>query len=111
VVCAVDCGIAINPDIVRAQVEGGIAFGLGVALHGRISLLDGRVEQSNFNDYTQLRISEMPAAIEVHFIDGGKTPTGIGEPGSVLIAAAVANAMAQLTGKPIRRLPLIDASA
>ena len=105
VVCAVDCGIALNPDIVRAQIEGGIAFGLGVALHGRITLDEGRVEQSNFHDFAQLRLSEMPRAIDVHFIDGGTAPTGIGEPGSVLIAAAVANALARITGRAVRRLP------
>jgi isoquinoline 1-oxidoreductase beta subunit len=105
VVCAVDCGVTLNPDIVRSQVEGGIGFGLGAALHGRISLRDGRVQQSNFHDFRQLRLDEMPAAIEVHFIDGGTAPTGIGEPGSVLVAAAVANAVAHLTGKAICRLP------
>ena len=108
VVCAVDCGVAINPDIVRSQIEGGIAFGLGVALHGLITLQNGRVEQSNFHDYPQLRLQEMPRGVEVHIIDGGTSPTGIGEPGSVLIAAAVANALARLTGRPVRALPLTD---
>ncbi len=108
VVCAVDCGLVLNPDIVRSQIEGGIAFGLGVALHGRITLQDGRVEQSNFHDYPQLRLPEMPRAVEVHFVDSAGAPTGVGEPGSVLIAAAVANALARLTGRAVRSLPLTD---
>lgn len=111
VVCAIDCGIVLNPDIVRSQVEGGIAFGLGGALHGRITLDEGRVVQSNFNDFAQLRLTEMPRAIEVHFIEGGSSPTGVGEPGSVLIGAAVANAVARLTGRPVRSLPLLESGA
>ena len=108
VVCAIDCGTVLNPDIVRSQIEGGIAFGLGAALHGRITLDEGRVVQSNFNDFAQLRFTEMPRAVEVHFIEGGTSPTGVGEPGSVLIAAAVANAIARLTGLPVRSLPLLE---
>ena len=111
VVCAIDCGVVVNPDIVRSQIEGGIAFGLGVALHGRITLHEGQVEQSNFHDYPQLRMPEMPREVEVHFVDGGTAPTGVGEPGSVLIAAAVANALALLTGRPVRSLPLADSRA
>ena len=107
VVCAVDCGIAVNPDIVRAQVEGGIAFGLTQALHGELSLKDGRVVQTNFDSYRVLRMPEMPRSIEVHIVEGGaRAPTGIGEPGSVLAAAALANAIASLTGRPVRTLPL-----
>ena len=106
VVCAVDCGMALNPDIVRSQIEGGIAFGLGAARHGLITLHEGAVEQSNFHDYRQLRMTEMPRVVEVHVIDGGTSPTGIGEPGSVLIAAAVANALARSTGRMVRSLPI-----
>ncbi len=106
VVCVVDCGYALNPDNVKAQMEGGIGFGLGVALSGEISLKDGLVEQSNFHDYAVLRMNEMPKHIEVHILNSGHPPTGVGEPGSVVIAAAVANAVAMLTGKPIRKFPL-----
>ncbi|MCC6197645.1 MAG: xanthine dehydrogenase family protein molybdopterin-binding subunit, partial [Burkholderiales bacterium] len=105
VVCAVDCGVAVNPDIVRAQMEGGIGFGLAAALHSRITLKDGVVEQSNFHDYPLLRINEMPA-VEVHIVPSTAKPTGVGEPGVPVIAPAVANAIAQATGKRLRVLPL-----
>lgn len=105
VVCAVDCGIAVNPDIVRAQMEGGIGFGLSAALYGAIALKDGMVEQSNFHDYPVLRISEMPR-IEVHIVPSTAKPTGVGEPATPVIAPAVANAIAAATGKRLRNLPL-----
>ena len=105
VVCAVDCGIAINPDVIRAQMEGGIGFGLSAALHGAITLKDGRVEQGNFNDYRPLRINEMPR-VEVHIVPSSEKPTGVGEPGVPPIAPAVANALASATGKPLHSLPL-----
>ena len=79
VVCAVDCGIAVNPDNVRAQMEGGIGFGLSAALYGEITIRDGAVEQSNFHDYPVLRINEMPK-IEVHIVPSTAKPTGVGEP-------------------------------
>ncbi len=105
--CAVDCGFALNPDIVRAQMEGGIGFGINLALHGGITLAEGgHVEQSNFHDYPVLRLTEMPRSIEVHLVPSALPPTGVGEPGSVPIAAAVANAFARLTGKAVRGLPL-----
>ena len=104
VVCAVDCGLAINPDVVRAQMEGGIGFGLGAALLNEITLFEGRVEQSNFHDYRPIRVERMPA-IEVHIVPSTATPTGVGEPGVPPIAPAVANAMFELTGKRVRRLP------
>jgi isoquinoline 1-oxidoreductase beta subunit len=104
VVCAVDCGVAINPDIIRAQMEGGIGFGLGAALHGEITLEGGRVRQSNFHDYQPLRIEEMPQ-VEVHIVPSTVAPTGVGEPGVPPIAPAVANAYFQLTGERVRRLP------
>ncbi len=104
VVCAVDCGIAINPDIIRAQMEGGIGFGLSAALFGAIDLDKGRVVQSNFHDYRVLRINEMPA-VEVHMVPSKEKPTGAGEPGVPPIAPAVANAWAKLTGERVRRLP------
>ncbi len=105
VVCAVDCGVAVNPDNVRAQMEGGIGFGLSAALYGKITLKDGAVEQSNFHDYPLLRINEMPA-VEVHIVPSTAKPSGVGEPGVPPIAPAVANALAQATGKRLRALPL-----
>lgn len=104
VVCAVDCGIAINPDNVRNQMEGGVGYGLAAALHNEITLKDGKVMQSNFHDYQPMRIHEMPQ-VEVHIVPSGEGPTGMGEPGVPPIAPAVANAYMQLTGKTIHRLP------
>ncbi|MGH8512598.1 MAG: molybdopterin cofactor-binding domain-containing protein, partial [Gammaproteobacteria bacterium] len=92
VVCAVDCGVAVNPDVIRAQMEGGIGFGLAAALDGAITLKDGRVEQSNFHDYTVLRMNEMPK-IEVHIVPSQENPTGVGEPGTPVIAPALCNAL------------------
>ena len=80
VVCAVDCGVAVNPDVVRAQMEGSIGFGLGAALWSEITLDKGRVVQSNFHDYRTLRIDEMPK-VEVHIVPSSEAPTGVGEPG------------------------------
>lgn len=105
VVCAVDCGIAVNPDIIRAQMEGGIGFGLAAALHGEITLKEGRVEQSNFHDYPILRLNEMPR-VEVHIVPSAAAPTGVGEPGVPPVAPAVANALFAATGKRVRRLPI-----
>jgi isoquinoline 1-oxidoreductase beta subunit len=105
VVCAVDCGIAVNPDVVRAQMEGGIGYGLSAALHGAITLKDGAVEQSNFHDYPPLRMNEMPQ-IEVYIVPSAEKPTGVGEPGTPVIAPALANALAAATGKRLRNLPL-----
>jgi isoquinoline 1-oxidoreductase subunit beta len=105
VVCAVDCGMAINPDIIRAQMEGGIGFGLSAALHGAITIKDGIVEQTNFHQYPPLRINEMPA-VEVHIVVSNENPTGVGEPGTPVVAPAVANAIAAATGKRLRVLPL-----
>jgi isoquinoline 1-oxidoreductase beta subunit len=104
VFCAVDCGIAVNPNIVAMQMESGIGYGLSAALSGAITLKDGRVEQGNFHDYTVLRMKQMPA-IEVHIVPSTANPTGVGEPGTPPIAPAVANAVATLSGKPIRVLP------
>jgi isoquinoline 1-oxidoreductase beta subunit len=105
VVCAVDCGQMINPDTIKAQMEGGIIFGLTAALFGEITLRDGRVEQGNFDSYQVLRINEAPA-IEVHMIVSNDEPGGIGEPGTATIAPAVVNAIFALTGKRLRRLPI-----
>jgi isoquinoline 1-oxidoreductase beta subunit len=103
--CAVDCGVPVNPNVIRAQMEGGIGFGLGAILFGEISLGDGgRVQQSNFHDYRMLRINEMPE-IDVAVIPSTEAPTGVGEPGVPPIGPAVANAWRRLTGEPVRQLP------
>ncbi len=104
VVCAVDCGIAINPDNIKAQMESGIGYGLGAALHDEIVLEDGFVRESNFHDYRSLRIHEMPE-VEVHIVKSSENPTGVGEPGVPPIAPAVANAFFHLTGKRVYRQP------
>jgi isoquinoline 1-oxidoreductase beta subunit len=104
IVTAVDCGLAINPDNIRAQVEGSVGFALSAALHGEITLKDGVVEQGNFGDYAPIRINEMPK-VEVHIVQSAENPTGIGEPGVPPVAPAVANAIAAATGKWLTRLP------
>ena len=106
VVCAVDCGLVLNPDTVAAQIEGGIVYGLSAALKGEITLEGGRVKQSNFNDYALLRMSEMPR-VEVHLVESEEPPCGVGEPSVPPIAPAVANAVFQATGTRVRRLPLV----
>jgi isoquinoline 1-oxidoreductase subunit beta len=105
VVCAVDCGVAVNPDVIKAQMEGGIGYALAAALSGAITLKDGRVEQSNFNDYTVLRINQMPK-VEVHIVKSAAKPTGVGEPGVPPLAPALVNALHAATGKRIRALPI-----
>ena len=104
VVCAVDCGIPINPDVIAAQMEGGIGFGLGAVMYGAITLKNGRVEQDNFNNYRVLRINEMPK-VEVHIGPSAEAPTGVGEPGVAPIGPAVANAIFAATGTRIHMLP------
>ncbi len=105
VVCAVDCGIVVNPDVVRAQVEGCVGYGLSAALSEAVTFTDGKADQSNFHNYTPLRINDMPA-VEVHIVPSAAAPTGIGEPPLPPLAPAVANALAAATGKRIRRLPI-----
>jgi isoquinoline 1-oxidoreductase subunit beta len=105
VVCALDCGRALNPNIIAMQMESGIGYGLSAALKGAITLEEGKVEQGNFDDYPALRINEMPA-IEVHIVPSQNNPSGVGEPGTPVIAPALANALAVINGKPIRSLPL-----
>jgi isoquinoline 1-oxidoreductase subunit beta len=109
VTCAVDCGQVVNPDTVKAQMEGGIIFGLSAALYGEITLKDGRVEQSNFDSYQVVRIDQAPQ-VEVHIVQSGEAPGGIGEPGTAAIAPAVVNAIFAATGKRLRKLP-IDSGA
>ncbi len=105
--CAVDCGVAVNPEIIRAQMEGGIGYGLGAILYNELTLDEGgAVTQSNFHDYRSLRISEMPN-VDVEIIPSSAPPTGVGEPGVPPIGPAVANAVRKLTGKTPRRLPMI----
>jgi isoquinoline 1-oxidoreductase beta subunit len=105
VVCAIDCGRVVNPEIIKAQMESGIVFGLSAVLHGAVTFKDGRVVQSNFHDYPILRMLEMPK-VEVYILPSREPPGGVGEPGVPPIAPAVANAIFSVTGKRIRRLPI-----
>ena len=105
VTIAVDCGLAVNPDIVRAQMEGGMAYGLAAALVSEITLTDGRVDQSNFHDYQVLRMDQMPD-VRVHIAPSTAAPTGVGEPATPVIAPALANALYAATGQRLRQLPL-----
>jgi isoquinoline 1-oxidoreductase beta subunit len=105
VVCAVDCGLAVNPSTIAAQMQGGIVYGLAAALTGAITIDRGRVVESNFHDYPVLRLAEMPA-VEVHLVASTEEPGGVGEPGTPPIAPAVCNAIFALTGKRIRSLPI-----
>ena len=105
IVAAVDCGMTVNPEIVRRQIEGGIAFGLSAALHGRITFADGRVQQHNFDDAPVLRMKEMPR-VDVHIMPSSQAPGGVGEPGTPPVAPAVVNAIHAATGKRLRSLPI-----
>jgi isoquinoline 1-oxidoreductase subunit beta len=105
VVAVADCGIAVSPDQIRAQMEGGIGFGLSAALFGAMTLVDGVVQETNFDTYPVVRMSDMPA-VETHIMPSAQRPTGMGEPGVPPIAPAVANALLALTGTPTRRLPI-----
>jgi len=107
IVCAADVGRIINPDVLAAQMEGGIIFGLSAALYGAITIDNGRVHQSNFNEYQMLRINEVPR-IEVHLVQSNDPPGGAGEPPVPPIASAVCNAIFAATGRRIRRLPVGD---
>jgi len=109
VVCAVDCGTVVNPDTVQAQIQSAIVFGITAALHGEITLKDGRVEQGNFDTYQILRINEAPA-IEVHIIQSSEPPGGMGEAGTCAIVPAVTNAIFAATGKRLRKPP-VDTAA
>lgn len=105
ITAAVDCGEVINPDTVRAQLEGGLVFGLSAALYNGITFADGRAEQDNFDTYTQMRIEEVPT-MEVHIVDSREAPGGIGETGTVSAAPALANAIFAATGQRLRKLPI-----
>jgi isoquinoline 1-oxidoreductase beta subunit len=102
---AVDCGIAVNPDVIKAQMEGGAGYGLGAVLRNEITFTDGEVEQSNFPDYEPLRITDMPA-IEVVIVASAEAPSGVGEPATPPTGPAVANAIFAKTGKRITQLPM-----
>lgn len=104
-VCVIDCGIAVNPDIVRAQMESSIMYGLTAALHGELTIDSGAVRQSNFHDYPVLRMDEAPE-VDVIIVDSDEAPTGVGEPGLPPVAPAVANAVFDATGRRLRALPL-----
>jgi len=105
IVSAVDCGTIVNPDIVKAQIESGVVYGISAALWGEVTLKNGRVEQSNFHNYRILRMNETPP-IDVHLVRNGEAPGGIGEPGTAVTAPALANAIFAATGKRLRKLPL-----
>jgi isoquinoline 1-oxidoreductase beta subunit len=109
VVCAMDCGIVVNPNTVQAQIQSGVIFGVTAALYGEVTLKNGRIEQSNFDSYQLLRLNEAPA-IEVHVVLSSETPGGMGEAGTSGIVPAIANAVFAATGKRLRKMP-IDASA
>jgi isoquinoline 1-oxidoreductase beta subunit len=105
VTSAVDTGIAVNPDSIEAQLQGGLIFGLTAALYGEVTVKNGRVQQSNFNDYRMLRINEVPP-IEVHVMKSGEAPGGIGETGATAGPPALRNAIYAATGIALRRLPI-----
>jgi isoquinoline 1-oxidoreductase beta subunit len=100
-----DCGLVVNPDTIAAQMEGGTLFGLTAALHGAITLKNGRVEQSNFDTYLPMRIDEVPV-VETHLVESTEAPGGIGETATAAVAPAVTNAIFAATGKRIRTLPI-----
>lgn len=104
-VCAIDCGMVVNPDTIAAQMEGGSLFGLTAALYGSITLRNGRVEQSNFHDYRPLRMNETPL-IETHIVPSGEAPGGIGEAATAIVSPAITNAVFAATGKRVRKLPI-----
>lgn len=105
VTCAIDCGVAVNPDVIRAQMEGGIGYGIGHAMRNEITLTEGEVDQFNFPDYEPLRIGDI-AAIDVHIVPSAEAPTGVGEPGTPPSAPALANAIA-VAGPRITELPMV----
>jgi isoquinoline 1-oxidoreductase beta subunit len=110
VVTAIDCGVAVSPDQIAAQMEGGTCYGLSAALHGEITLTDGAVDQSNFDTYRVLRMNEAPT-VETHIVPSGNPPSGVGEPGTPVIGPAVANALLAISNTPTTRLPLVRAEA
>ena len=107
ITCAVDCGIAVNPDLIRAQMEGGIGYGLGAAMRNKITFTDGDVDQSNFHNFEPLHINDI-GDIEVHIVPSAEAPTGVGEPGLPPALPAVANAIYAATGRRLFEMPWSD---
>ena len=105
VVCAIDCGQVVNPDGVRAQLEGGVTFGLSAALSNEITIANGRVQQGNFNDFQPLRFADAPK-VEVHLNASSESPGGVGETGTACVSAALCNAIYAATGRRVRTLPV-----
>jgi isoquinoline 1-oxidoreductase beta subunit len=105
VVCVIDCGFAVNPNLIAQQIESAVVFGLSAALYGRIDIRDGQVQQSNFHDVPALRLVDCPS-IETEIVPSTEPPEGVGEPGTPPVAPAVANALHALTGQRLRELPL-----
>jgi isoquinoline 1-oxidoreductase beta subunit len=105
VACAVDCGVAVNPNGIAQQMESAVIYGLSAALYGEVTIKDGKVEQQNFNNYPVLRMNQAPL-VETVIMKSAEAPGGIGEPGTPPVAPAVANAVFALTGKRLRNLPL-----
>jgi isoquinoline 1-oxidoreductase beta subunit len=106
--CGVDCGIVVNPDAARNQVEGSVIDGIGHSVYSSLTLTDGQPDQDNFDAYRMIRMPEAPKEIETHFVDNGIDPTGLGEPGLPPISAAMANALYQATGKRLYEQPFIE---
>jgi isoquinoline 1-oxidoreductase beta subunit len=105
IICALDCGIVVNPDTVEAQIEGGFVYGITAALKGKITVKDGRVDEKNFDDYPLLTLDEMPV-VETVIVESSEPPTGTGEPGLPAAAPAVANAVFAASGQRLRTLPM-----
>jgi isoquinoline 1-oxidoreductase beta subunit len=110
VVTAIDCGTAISPDQIAAQMEGGTCYGLSAGLYGEVTLKDGAVEQTNFDSYRVLRLTEAPT-VETHILPSANPPSGVGEPGTPVITAALANAMLAAGQAPVTRLPIVRSVA
>jgi isoquinoline 1-oxidoreductase subunit beta len=105
ITAVVDCGVAVNPNVIRQQIEGGLVYGISAALYGKVTIQDGRIEQTNFHDYPVLRMNEMPE-IEVIIVDSAKEPGGVGEPGTAVLAPAITNAIRAAGGPRLYALPI-----
>ena len=105
ITAVVDCGVAVNPNVVRQQIEGGLVYGISAALYGKVTIQDGRIEQTNFHDYPVLRMNEMPE-IEVVIVDSAEEPGGVGEPGTAVLAPAITNAIRAAGGPRLYALPI-----
>ena len=105
ITAVVDCGVAVNPNVVRQQIEGGLVYGISAALYGKVTIRDGQIEQTNFHDYPVLRMNEMPE-IEVIIVDSKEEPGGVGEPGTAVLAPAITNAIRAAGGPRLYALPI-----